>query len=240
VPGWRLYSIPELAHEFGVSDMTVNRWIKRGILDAAKVGHAWRIPEAAVVAFIHRYFQRHAGSSIPFMGMRGHHPGLIKRFTGKHAFLATDYPCMIRFRGRVWASVEHAYQGSKTERGSKEEQAIAEADTGLLARSLAQRFHLERPSYARILMYRLLQAKFRDKTLEELLLGTGEDHIEYWNEDGDTHWGVDSATGAGRNWLGKLLEVVREEIRTKRYRRAFQPESSGLRADIEEEVGGSE
>ena len=40
------YSINELAEALGVCRLTVSRMIRRGVIDAIKVGKTWRIPKS--------------------------------------------------------------------------------------------------------------------------------------------------------------------------------------------------
>ncbi len=61
-------------------------------------------------------------------------------------------------------------------------------------------------------MYRLLRAKFtQNSEIRQKLLDTGSAYLEETNYWHDTFWGV--YNGNGENHLGKLLMLVRDEIR---------------------------
>jgi ribA/ribD-fused uncharacterized protein len=57
----------------------------------------------------------------------------------------------------------------------------------------------------------LLQEKFSDDDLRELLLATGDAELIEGNTWNDYFWGV--CLGEGQNWLGKLLMEVRKELK---------------------------
>jgi predicted NAD-dependent protein-ADP-ribosyltransferase YbiA (DUF1768 family) len=69
-----------------------------------------------------------------------------------------------------------------------------------------------RPSWPVIrtgVMTRLLRAKFaQHPELAQMLLATGDGRIEYTS--GEHHWGAHR--GKGRNWMGRLLELIRSEL----------------------------
>lgn len=46
----RYYTPKEVATAWGVSCMTIYRLVKRGELEAVRVGQQWRIPESALMA----------------------------------------------------------------------------------------------------------------------------------------------------------------------------------------------
>jgi ribA/ribD-fused uncharacterized protein len=63
-----------------------------------------------------------------------------------------------------------------------------------------------------VVMYDALLAKFtQHKYLEELLLETG-DCVLVEHSKKDSYWG-DGGDGSGENMLGRLLMIVRDEIR---------------------------
>ena len=58
-------------------------------------------------------------------------------------------------------------------------------------------------------MARLLRAKFAQRPqLAEILLTTGDGRIEYASV-GSGYW--NTGRGQGRNWMGRLLELIRSE-----------------------------
>lgn len=59
----------------------------------------------------------------------------------------------------------------------------------------------------------IVYAKFlQNPELAEKLLATGGAELIEGNHWHDTFWGVDSKTGAGKNWLGKILMEVRANL----------------------------
>jgi predicted NAD-dependent protein-ADP-ribosyltransferase YbiA (DUF1768 family) len=58
----------------------------------------------------------------------------------------------------------------------------------------------------------LLRAKFiQDPDLAEFLLATGNATISYIDHDESPYW-RDAGSRGGRNWVGRLLELVRSEL----------------------------
>ena len=60
-------------------------------------------------------------------------------------------------------------------------------------------------------MYRILKIKFSRQPFRNMLLDTGDAYLEETNYWHDTFWGV--YNGEGRNHLGRLLMVVRDELK---------------------------
>lgn len=135
----------------------------------------------------------------------------IKGFQGEYRFLSNFYPVDITFEGLKYKSSEAAYQASKS---LYEE--VKETFTQLSARearSLGGKIEL-RPDWETSklnIMYRILREKFREPNLRGQLLNTGDLYLEETNYWRDTFWGV--YNGAGLNYLGRILMVVRDEIR---------------------------
>lgn len=123
--------------------------------------------------------------------------------------LQIDHPAPIHYRGRDYASVAHAYWALSTNDPAAQDR-IAAAETGFDAHRLAGEAVL-RPGWseARLaIMAELLRAKFSTHpALADVLRNTGDARI--------VHHGLESAywTSAGTNWIGRLLELVRAEIR---------------------------
>ena len=135
----------------------------------------------------------------------------IKGFQGKYRFLSNFYPCPITFNQLIFQSSEAAYQSAKTTDSS-----IKEKFTQLDARAarrlgksvvIREDWESEKPN----VMYHILREKFSKDPLRGMLLSTGNSHLEETNYWHDTFWGV--YNGKGLNHLGRLLMLVRDELR---------------------------
>lgn len=166
---------------------------------------------------------------------------IIDSFRGEYRFLSNFYPCLLTFDDRIYRSVEHAFQASKT----LNEQCRAEiqaAGSPAAAKGLGRRAPL-RPYWDALRvpqMKLLLLGKFQYPDLAEKLLATGNAELVEGNTWGDTYWGAIDMTRqgaeemkvpiwdkympgigsderryrylAGHNFLGRLLMEVRDEI----------------------------
>ncbi|WP_369192136.1 NADAR domain-containing protein [Streptomyces sp. R08] len=129
--------------------------------------------------------------------------------------LRHDYPAPIAVDGSNYPSVAHAYWAlSVTDPQTR--LAIAAAETAATARALAtvasrrEGWELARTA----VMTRLLNAKYHQHPeLAEILLATGDATVIY-DDMNSAFWG-DNA-GRGRNWSGRILELVRSELQAQR------------------------
>ena len=143
---------------------------------------------------------------------------IIDKFDGtEHKFLSNFFMFPIKYRGKTWRSVEHAYQAQKF--ASKDIQkeiqdAKTPGETKKIARKHTQHINPHWHTIKFGIMYALLHIKFKDKDLKKLLLKTGDVELIEGNHWGDTCWGV--CKGIGDNWLGKLLMQVRSEIKPRK------------------------
>ena len=143
--------------------------------------------------------------------MRGLLVEIIGPFTGQYAFLSNFWSVEIDFEGKVYPSVEHAYQAAKTPvLGART--MIRQARTAGWAKRLGRQVPL-RPDWEDVkvgIMRALLRSKFAHPELREQLLDTGTAPLVEINTWRDTFWGV--YQGRGKNMLGLLLEEVRAEL----------------------------
>lgn len=141
----------------------------------------------------------------------------INYFRSQFAFLSNFYPVPIAYDQRVFVTLEHAYQASKTLDWA-ERNAIQRCKTAGAAKALGRRVTM-RPEFESIkheVMLRLLRMKF-DREVQPLLaaqlIETHPHDLVHENTWGDIHWGV--CRGVGENFLGRLLMTVRSEITPK-------------------------
>ena len=137
-------------------------------------------------------------------------PEIISKFAGKYRFLSNFYLIKITTPdGKVWDSVEHAYQAAKSETCVHHMfQEISAGQAKKLGQTLELRAGWEVIKVS--VMLELLRLKFQDPGLRNLLLATGDAELVEGNTWGDRFWGV--YEGEGGNRLGILLMVVRKEI----------------------------
>lgn len=135
-----------------------------------------------------------------------------KAFSGERAFLSNFHPAKVVYAGLRYPTVEHAYQAAKAVH-ERDREIIRFLETPQQVKRYGKFMEIDPNWEDRKLavMELLLQRKFEDSELRELLLSTGDDYLEETNWWGDTFWGV--CRGQGRNMLGHLLMELRANIR---------------------------
>lgn len=150
---------------------------------------------------------------------------MISDFSGENYFLANEYPCHIFYDGFTYETVEQAYQ-SVFERYKEE------------AKNKKKYYHREWKtrewrSIKIFLMETIINRKFEDPYLADLLLNTGNIEIVHLNQKHNDFWGVCECPDhkakkikskryqnlgilKGRNYLGQVLMMTREKIKTNR------------------------
>lgn len=140
---------------------------------------------------------------------------MIKEFSGIYKFLSNFWPCEVELDGKIYPSVEHAYQAAKT-LVEDDREKIKNTERPEQAKKLGKKLSI-RPDWDKVkveIMKDLVRQKFKDPDLKIFLLETNYDYIQEGNNWGDKFWGVDLKTGKGDNMLGKILMKVRDELRT--------------------------
>lgn len=142
----------------------------------------------------------------------------IRGFTGEYRFLSNFYPAKVYLGDIQFSTVEHAYQASKVfdikiKKGIAKLNANQASKVKKLGRELPMRGDWDDIKLS--VMEDLVRQKFTLNTnLGEKLLATGDSYIEETNNWGDTFWGV--YRGVGQNNLGKILMMIRSEIKGQR------------------------
>lgn len=138
----------------------------------------------------------------------------IDRFTKEtgHDFLSNFYRSSVVFEGKIYSTVEHAYQASKTTDPASRE-IIRKASSPADAKKLGQGLSIRSDwSDVRLeIMRRLIREKFENPFLRPLLLATEDAELILNNKWNDKFWGV--CRGDGENWLGRILMEERSRIR---------------------------
>lgn len=138
----------------------------------------------------------------------------ILMFRGDYRWLSNFWPAVVEYEGQLYPTVENAYQAAKTsDLGIR--RIMQRVSPGEAKRMGGQVVRL-RDDWERVkdgIMLDLVKQKFSHGELRDKLLDTGEYQIIEGNTWGDTYWGVDAATGVGRNVLGNIIMLVRSELR---------------------------
>lgn len=140
----------------------------------------------------------------------------ILSFSGPYRFLSNFTGQVTTSDGRVWPSVEHAYQGAKSTVLSEQEY-IRHSASASIAKKRGRSIHLRRDwnDVKLDIMEDLVRRKFTQSDyLASLLLATGDAILVEGNTWGDRFWGV--CIGKGENHLGRILMKVRSELQSSR------------------------
>lgn len=143
-------------------------------------------------------------------------PKVIDSFLKEYFFLSNFYqhdliPDM-KWPDIKYHTVEHAFQAAKSLDRS-ERMRISELATPSDAKFAGRRVNL-RQDWEEIkidVMKHYLREKFSISKLRERLLATEDAILIEGNNWGDTTWG--QVNGEGKNYLGKLLMEIREEVK---------------------------
>lgn len=139
----------------------------------------------------------------------------IDKFDGVYRFLSNFHPCTIKFEGKEYWTVEHAYQAAKT-LDNKQREWVQQASSPGLAKRRGRRVDI-RQDWDKIkiqIMMKLVLNKFQNPKLRDRLLATGDAELVEGNSWGDTFWGV--SRGRGKNYLGRILMQVRQHLKKGR------------------------
>jgi len=144
---------------------------------------------------------------------------MINGFKGQYKFLSNFYEKGFTFKGKHYATSEHAYQAFKS---------TNEQDHELVRLQLSPRMTKKYGGEIEIredwedikynLMLEIVRKKFKDPYLKNLLEKTEEKYLEetnWWHDNfyGNCTCGKDKCKEKGKNYLGKILMIVRKENR---------------------------
>jgi ribA/ribD-fused uncharacterized protein len=136
---------------------------------------------------------------------------VIDSFRGEYEFLSNFYVHPVTYENMVYPTTEHAFQAAKSLDINKRKE-IKKAKTARAAKKLGRKVDLRKDwEFIKVdVMRTVLKDKFKDPVLRQLLLDTGDARLVEGNTWGDTFWGV--CKGQGKNWLGKLLMEIRQDV----------------------------
>lgn len=122
-------------------------------------------------------------------------------------------PCNLTIDGIVWPSVENYYQAMKSTNPDESRRFayMSPAQAKKLGRNIRVRGDWE--LIKQEVMLTALRVKFSIPEWKDKLLNTGDEVLIEWNNWNDRIWGVSVKDNYGQNMLGKLLMLVREELR---------------------------
>jgi predicted NAD-dependent protein-ADP-ribosyltransferase YbiA (DUF1768 family) len=127
--------------------------------------------------------------------------------------LRNEFPAPFTYAGQTYPTIIHGYWASAAAARSDHDR-IRDAPTVREARETGGRCAL-RPDWAvarTAVMADLLRAKFTQHSeLAEILLSTADARISYTGVSESPFW-TDRGPREGRNWVGRLLELVRAEL----------------------------
>lgn len=136
---------------------------------------------------------------------------MIDKFRGKYWFLSNFAPCKVKYNGKTFMTVEHAFQAAKCE-DETEQDIFLYVDTPAEAKKWGRLVKL-RPDWETVkveVMTDLIRQKFNNENYKKLLLDTLDEYIVEGNTHNDTFWGV--CKGKGQNKLGEIIMNVRKEL----------------------------
>jgi len=140
-------------------------------------------------------------------------PTKIKEFQGEFRFLSNFWPARLHHDGIEYPTTEHAFQAAKT-LDFRDRWNISKLPTPADAKREGRKLVL-RPDWEAVkdqVMLELTILKFMNhRKLKEQLLATGHAELIEGNTWGDKYWGV--CGGEGHNHLGKILMLVRGQLR---------------------------
>jgi len=140
----------------------------------------------------------------------------IIEFKDKYHFLSNFHTSEFEWRGIVWPNAEAAYQSAKSDNPADWER-FSKFTNPVVAKRAGKQLNL-RSDWEKVkirIMLEIVLAKFsQNDELKQLLLDTGDAHLEEGNYWGDRIWGVSPAgSGRGHNYLGQILMQVRSYLR---------------------------
>lgn len=164
---------------------------------------------------------------------------MINDFHGKYFFLSNFDESLLWYNGKLWPTVEHAFQAAKVDAETAEK--IHKADTPGVAKRLGRQGKM-RPDWDDIrfkVMEECLMRKFLcNPELMQKLLDTGDEELIEGNTWHDNIWGDCSCSKCkdrpGRNMLGKTLMNIRQWCRDGRYTYVVKLDAANGEGSIQE------
>lgn len=145
----------------------------------------------------------------------------VKAFRNEYRFLSNFAPAEVEYNGIIFPSVENAYVAAKTD--DKDIQLSLVDMTAGGAKKFGREQCLIRPNFESEkvqIMQNLLEQKFKNEYYRYLLYSTEDTELIEGNTWHDNFWGsctCDSCGDKGKNTLGKLLMIIRSQIKNDKF-----------------------
>lgn len=139
---------------------------------------------------------------------------MIKEFQGQYRWLSNFAPVKITIGQFTYSSVEHAYMSEKSDSIEWKRFCADSNNTPGTVKKASRNITLKYDwdSIKLDVMEKCLNIKFEHQLYKNLLLQTGNEHIQEGNFWNDKFWGVCLKTNKGDNNLGKLIMKIRSKI----------------------------
>ena len=138
---------------------------------------------------------------------------MIKEFKDNYRWLSNFYPCKIVWYGKMFLSVENAYQASKCD--DKRWIEFCQTFPPGIVKTATKELNYDKNDWDKRklkIMEICLSQKFNQEPFKSMLLITGNEELQEGNNWGDEFWGVNLKTGKGKNHLGKLIMLIRDQL----------------------------
>jgi len=141
---------------------------------------------------------------------------VITAFQEEYRFLSNFWFATVEFDGEYYRTTEHAYQAAKT-LDTELRKEIADLETAGQSKRAGSLIPLRADwdEVKTLVMWHIINQKFRIASLSEKLLATGDAQIIEGNEWHDIYWGCcvcPKHRGEGENNLGRMLMQIREDL----------------------------
>jgi ribA/ribD-fused uncharacterized protein len=138
---------------------------------------------------------------------------MVLEFRNEYYFLSNMFECEVVYKGIKFRSSESLFQALKA--CNNEDFMKFINLNGFEAKKLGRCIKLRKDwNEVRVnIMYEVLKLKFSNPELRAKLLATGYEELIEGNNWNDKFWGVSLKDYKGENHLGRLLMIIRKEIR---------------------------
>lgn len=144
----------------------------------------------------------------------GYEDDCIIEFKGEYECFSNFYYEPVTYYGVTYRNNEAAFQAQKNHDKNYRLKlsTMTASESKRQGRRVKLRHDWDEVKYE--IMHDLIKLKFsNNEGLKQTLLDTGNRQIVEGTWHNDRIWGIDLSTGIGTNWLGEILEKVREELR---------------------------